>query len=246
MVVAYDGTTFGGWQIQPQATTVQQLINNALTTVLREPTYVIGAGRTDAGVHALAQTAHFHTSQTINLYKVLGSLNGILPPQIRIKKIDLVDNDFHARYSASRKIYRYHFTLAPIANPFSLLYSWHISAPLDLEAMKTAIPYFVGTHDFRSFANIRDSSKPESDTTRTIYRIEMIPTVDGLYLEFEGNGFLYKMVRNITGCLVEIAKKKRTPEDIPSLLAEKQRTATGQAAPAHGLFLVEVIYPQAN
>ncbi|MFA6916152.1 MAG: tRNA pseudouridine(38-40) synthase TruA [Parachlamydiales bacterium] len=242
MVLAYDGTPFGGWQIQPQITSIQQLVNEALTTILRQPAYVVGSGRTDAGVHALAQTAHFHTSKPIPLFKVLGSLNGLLPPQIRIKEIVPVSNDFHARYSATKKIYRYHLTLNPLANPFTRLYSWHISAPLDLAALHQAIPYFVGTHDFCSFANIRDSSKPETDTTRTIYRLDAITTSDGLALEFEGNGFLYKMVRNITGCLIEVGKKKRSADDIPALLSARNRTATGSAAPAHGLFLVDVLY----
>jgi tRNA pseudouridine38-40 synthase len=242
LIITYDGTAYGGWQVQPNAVTIQQLLQEALSTFFRASLHATGAGRTDAGVHAISQVAHFYTLTTFESRKLLNSLNGLLPKDIRVKSVEPVPHDFHARYSAKSKIYRYHLNLARVANPFIRHYSWHIAAPFVIDAAIEASQCFVGTHDFRSFANVGYVDSRERDTVRTIYRIDTVRTEDGLYFEFEGNGFLYKMVRNIVGCLVEVGLGKYSFKNISKMLAEQDRTAAGHAAPAKGLFLVEVFY----
>ncbi len=241
MTIAYDGTRYGGWQVQPNATTIQELIQKSLETIFRKQTFATGSGRTDAGVHALGQTAHFHAPAECDLLRVRRSLNALLPHDIRILDIEPVDESFHARYSAQRKIYRYNLTLGPIENPFTRLYSWHIPTPFDIGAAGYALSAFVGTHDFASFANTGSHEGREKDTVRTIYRAEILPTADGIAIEFEGNGFLYQMVRNMVGSVWEAATGK-LQKTIAQILEQKDRRAAGQAAPPHGLFLVNVIY----
>lgn len=242
MTIAYDGTAYGGWQVQPNAVTIQEVLQDVMSTYFRCPMFTTGSGRTDAGVHALGQSAHFHASPGTDLRRLFRSLNGMLPHDIRILSIEPVAADFHARYSATKKIYRYSLTLGPLANPFTRLYSWHIPTKFDLEALTRAAKYFVGTHNFKSFTNTGYPEDREMDTVRTIYRLECIPTPDGLALEFEGNGFLYKMVRNIVGTLVDTASGKYSPDIIDQMLAQEDRRAAGRAAPPHGLFLVKVFY----
>jgi tRNA pseudouridine38-40 synthase len=240
ITLSYDGTRYGGWQVQPNSTTIQQLLQTALTTSLQTPTHATGAGRTDAGVHALGQCAHFHTAQAIDCRRLCASLNGLLPADIRILSIETVPADFHARYSATGKCYRYYLTLTPQANPFTRLYSWHLPMTYDRERVMAAAEHLIGTHDFRSFAN-QKGCDPGS-TVRTLTRITPVETDDGLYYEFEGPGFLYKMVRNLMGTLVEVALGKRHPDTMPALLAACDRRAAGTAAPPQGLFLVSVHY----
>lgn len=242
--IAYDGTNYGGWQVQPNSTTIQQLIQEAMAIILRHPTFVTGSGRTDAGVHALGQIAHFSTDNPINPIKLLGSLNGLLPKDIRIMEITETTPDFHARYSAIGKTYRYHATLGPVANPFTRLYSWHLREKFSKEQAQRAAHYFIGTHDFCSFANnAHHDDDKERSTIRTIYRIDTIETPHDLYWEFEGNGFLYKMVRNMVGAIVEAALGQIDPDDIPKMLKSHDRRTACRAAPPHGLFLVQVKYP---
>ncbi len=242
MILAYDGTPFGGWQIQPNAITIQQILQETLSTILRHPTHVTGAGRTDAGVHALGQSAHFQSPEHLNLFKILRSLNGMLPPEIRVLQINPVPDDFHARYAAKGKIYRYHLNLGPFNDPFTRNFAWYVPGRLNFEALQQAAAYFVGKHDFRSFANVASHDHEERDTVRTIFRLDVIYTERGLFFEFEGDGFLYKMVRNIVGCLVEVAIGKYLPTQIPKMLEAHDRRAGGRAAPPQGLFLVKVNY----
>lgn len=242
LILSYDGTEFSGWQVQTNATSIQSLVETALSTILRHPVNLIGSGRTDAGVHALAQVGHFVTESAIDLHRLLVSLNALLPPAIRAMEGAPAPADFHARYSATGKIYRYHLHLSQIRNPFKSLYSVHIPYHLDLELLKAAAKEFVGTHDFTSFSNEAHRGSAARDPVRTIRRLDLIPEEGGLYLEFEGDGFLYKMVRNIVGTLLDVARGKLPLEQIPHIFAAKDRRRASPAAPAHGLFLVKVLY----
>lgn len=240
LTIAYDGTNYCGWQVQENGLSIQSLIQKALQTALRHPLDLSGSGRTDSGVHASGQTAHFDTDTTVALEKLRNSLNALLPPDIRILEIDPVAPDFHARYSAKGKIYHYHLHLNPISDPFTKLYRHQVFGLFDLDKLKSAIPYFLGTHDFISFANVKEA--PQTDTIRTLKRIDVIEQNNGLRLEFEGEGFLYKMVRNITGTLLEVAAGKIAPSAIPTIIAARDRRKAGCAAPPHALFLTQVIY----
>lgn len=238
LTIAYDGTHYSGWQVQENAISIQSLVQKALQTVLRHPLDLTGAGRTDAGVHALGQTAHFDTD--LSTSRLLPSLNALLPPDIRIVQVDPVEADFHARYSATGKIYHYHLHLEPISDPFTQLYRHQVFGSFNREAFQKAADYFLGSHDFTSFANVKKESL--SDSIRTIKRLDIVEQKGGLRLEFEGDGFLYKMVRNITGTLIDVAGGKMDPDEIPLILHSRDRRKAGTAAPAHGLFLMSVLY----
>ena len=238
LLISYDGTNFSGWQIQPNAPTIQQTLERALQTILKKRTPIYGSGRTDAGVHAHAQTAHID-AEIPNLPQFHRSLNGLLPPSIRIHTITPTDETFHARFSARRKIYHYHLHLDPILSPFKRGYTLHIRHPFNENLLQQALPHFIGTHDFAAFTN---KSETQKNTTRTIYRIEALPETHGLRLEFEGGGFLYKMVRNITGTLLDVAAEKLTPSAIPQILATRDRRKASRAAAPHALFLASVHY----
>ena len=243
LLISYDGTPFGGWQIQPNAPSIQGLIQEALQTILREtPLQVIGSGRTDAGVHAKGQVAHFTFSKPIDLNRTLLSLNALLPPEIRILELRKAPSDFHARYGATGKIYHYHLHLDPVINPFNRLYTTYFPYPLDLSLIQEAIPHFEGTHDFTSFANEPTRGSVTTKPVRTLHHIKIHHEKRGIYLEFKGDGFLYKMVRNITGTLLDVGKKKLAPDQIPPIIDAKNRRKAGQTAPPQGLFLSQVLY----
>lgn len=244
MLIAYDGTAYSGWQVQPNGTSVQQLIHRALKLILKsEEITITGSGRTDAGVHAKGQVAHFRHEKAFDLHRLLGSLNGLLPPDIRIRAIEPAPASFHARYSAIGKEYHYYLHLDRVADPFQRLYKWHIHYPVDEELLFEACYELIGTHDFTSFANEAHSGAAAHNPIRTLYRADAISVEGGLRLEFEGNGFLYKMVRNMVGALVEIGAKKRPLSDIRAIFEAKDRRRAGQSAPPHGLFLMRVDYP---
>jgi tRNA pseudouridine38-40 synthase len=242
LTIAYDGTSYSGWQIQLNAISIQSLIETALATILRAPTPVFSSGRTDAGVHAKAQTAHFSSESPVDLFRLQLSLNGLLPPDIRILSIEEAAADFHARYSAISKEYHYHLHLERTTDPFKRLYAYHDYSPLDLDKMKEAAGYFVGTHDFTTFANDASKGSAAKNPIRTITRLDLCAEPGGIRLEFEGNGFLYKMVRNITGTLLDVARGKIAVESIPQLFEAKDRSLAPPAAPARGLFLIKVNY----
>ena len=242
LTIAYDGTAYSGWQIQLNAVSIQSLIETAFATILRVPTPVFSSGRTDAGVHAKAQTAHFSSENPVDLFRLQLSLNGLLPPDIRILSIEEAAADFHARYSAISKEYHYHLHLERTTDPFKRLYAYHDYSPLDLDKMKQAAGYFVGTHDFTTFANDASKGSAAKNPIRTIFRLDLCTEPGGIRLEFEGNGFLYKMVRNITGTLLDVARGKIPVESIPQLFEAKDRSLAPPAAPARGLFLIKVNY----
>lgn len=243
LTLAYDGTQYSGWQIQPNAVTIQEILQNKLEIMLKSEVNVIGSGRTDAGVHAMGQVAHFRHNEELDLFKVLASLNGLLPRDIRVKKVETVPDDFHARFSAIGKEYHYHLNLNFVQDPFKRLYSWHLPEKINLELLQECAQLFVGTHDFSSFANEAKAGAAAKNPIRTIKRIDMIHEREGVRLEFEAGSFLYKMVRNLTGIIVEVAKGKRNISTVTEILAAKDRRQAGRAAPAHGLFLMKVKYP---
>ncbi len=242
LTVAYDGTRYNGWQVQSNSTGIQPLIQEAIRTITRQEIILIGSGRTDAGVHALGQVAHFKSSSQLNTHVMLYSLNGLLPRDIRIISMEEVPLTFHAQHSAVKKTYFYHLSLDPIQLPFRQLYSFHIRYSLDLAAMKAAAAEFLGTHDFTAFANEAHRGSAARNPVRTLYRLDIVSEPGAVRLEFEGSGFLYKMVRNITGILIEVASGKKTPSQVKSILESKDRRLAGAAAPPHGLFLMHVDY----
>jgi tRNA pseudouridine38-40 synthase len=242
LTIAYDGTEYSGWQIQPNAVSIQALLENALSTILRTPTPAVSSGRTDAGVHARGQVVHFITGTDLDLFRFQLSLNGILPADIRILSIEKAAPDFHARYSSISKEYHYHLHLERTTDPFKRLYAYHDYSPLDFEKLKIAASYFVGTHDFTTFANEGSKGSAAKNPIRTITRLDICTEPGGIRLEFEGNGFLYKMVRNITGTLLNVARGKIACESIPQLFEARNRCVASPAAPARGLFLMKVNY----
>lgn len=244
LIVAYDGTRYNGWQIQPNGISIQQHIEDALSIISKnEKIRVIGSGRTDAGVHAKGQTAHFKTLQEIDLSKLLYSLNGILPQDIRIRAAEKVLDNFHSQYSAIGKEYHYHLHIHSVIDPFNRLYKWHFPHPLNLHLIEKGTKLFIGTHDFTSFANEGHAGAAAKNPVRTLYRLDCIHTEEDMRFEFEGNGFLYKMVRNIVGTLIELGKQKITLDHIEKIFAAKDRRFAAQAAPPQGLFLIKVNYP---
>lgn len=242
IIITYDGTCFGGWQVQPNAVSIQTLIQNALSTILRTPTNLTGSGRTDAGVHACGQVAHFTTASTIDIPKALYSLNCLLPSDIRILSISPVPETFHARYSALSKIYHYRLHLERTSDPFKHRYAYFVPHSVDLSLLKEAATHFIGTHDFSSFANEAKRGSAAKNAIRTLHRLDIVEESGGARLEFEGSGFLYKMVRNIVGTLLDVCAEKIAQEDIPRILKAKDRREAGRAAPPHGLYLMEVKY----
>lgn len=239
ITISYDGTNYSGWQIQKDKPSIQAFVQKALTTILRENINIVGAGRTDAKVHALEQIAHFTTTKKINIKKTCYSVNCILPKDIRIINIEEVDLSFHARFSAVSKIYRYYICTKNIQDPFSRFYSYSPNKKIDLSLLRKATKYFLKTHDFSSFAN-KGSAK--TSPIKTIYRIDVIERKDDIILEFEADGFLYKMVRNIVGTLIDVATKKIPLENIEKIIKAKDRKKASSPAPAHGLFLMKIFY----
>lgn len=247
LTIAYDGTHYSGWQIQPNAISIQQLIQDALKKMLKgQVITVIGSGRTDAGVHAKEQIAHFKYSEKLDVNKFLISLNGLLPRDIRILKAEEAEDHFHSQYSTSSKEYHYFIHLEKVMDPFKRNYCWHVHRKLDFALLKEAAQLFVGKHDFTSFANEPHAGSVAKNPVRIIYRLDICEIDGGVRLEFEGNGFLYKMVRNIVSMLIQVASRQRPIDDIPIILAAKDRRQAPMAAPAQGLFLIKVNYEKSQ
>lgn len=243
LTISYDGTLYSGWQVQKNAPSIQQHIQEAIAKYHGGVHHtVIGSGRTDAGVHALAQVAHFDSDHLHDPQHLQFALNGILPRNIRVRLIEVVPKQFHAQYSAISKEYHYHLFLDRVLDPFRRLYCWHLMRKIDLSRLQEAAALFVGTHDFTSFSNESHTGSAARNPIRTIYRLDAIPSEGGLRLEFEGNGFLYKMVRNIVGVLVDAASFRCSLDEIVKIFAAKDRRQAAQAAPPQGLFLVRVQY----
>ena len=241
LTVAYDGTRFVGWQRQPEGVSIQALLENAFARLEGGPVTVHGAGRTDAGVHALWQVASAQVTSAHPVDVVARALNACLPPEVRVTGVEQAADDFHARFSARSKTYRYVVRNAPIASPFERAYVWHIPDPLDCEAMRQAAAALVGTHDFAAFRSVGGDVKT---TTRTLTQSEFVADQDKRRLVYEitGDGFLRHMVRAIVGTLVEIGRGQRPAASIGALLTGGSRGEAGATAPPQGLFLVRVDY----
>ena len=247
LTVEYDGTDFCGWQIQKNhnCRTVQGEIETALTRIFKKRIPVRGAGRTDAGVHALGQVAHFKTNSLMPVFEILKALNGNLPRDVSIIDVEDVPLSFHAQYGTISKLYRYRVFNRPVRPALDRRFSWHYPYPLNIPAMKAAGSELTGRHDFRSFMAsdpARDRSQGVRDTRRTMRQVTVKRSGDLITCDFEADGFLYKMVRNIVGTLVEIGSGRFEGGSIKTLLQRKNRCFAGQTAPPQGLTLVCVYY----
>ncbi|WP_283583618.1 tRNA pseudouridine(38-40) synthase TruA [Limosilactobacillus difficilis] len=241
---AYDGTNFSGFQIQPHKRTVEQTLKDAVNKIAKHPDPaipVIGSGRTDAGVHALNQVAHFDLSYQLTGLQMQRALNSLLPLDILVKKAEPVSMDFHARFSAHRKRYRYRVDLGEFVNPFKRNYTAHFKYPVDVDLMQRAAQDLVGKHDFTSF--VASGSQAHSNV-RTIYEATVRRDVanNEVVFEFVGNGFLYNQVRIMVALLLEIGSRQRPSDDVKRVLAAKDRNQARMTAPASGLYLVNVDY----
>jgi len=241
IIVAYDGAPFAGWQSQSHGNTIQDHLEQAFKRVSGEPVRVQGAGRTDAGVHALAQCAHADLAEgRLPAPRWTEALNAFLPPAIRILRCRYVSQNFHAHLCAKGKTYRYRICLASVLPPFEYGRAWHVPHSLDLKLLKGAASQFVGTHDFTAFAANR--GKPEKSTVRTIYSVAVHRRGPFVMIEFDGDGFLYKMIRLIVGSLVHCALGKSYIEELTERLVSAHASHQRFVAPAQGLFLVRVRY----
>lgn len=238
--IAYDGTNYCGWQIQPNGITVEEVINRALSELLKEQVLVIGASRTDSGVHALGNVAVFDTNTKIPGEKISFALNQRLPKDIVIQKSREVPLDFHPRYCNSKKTYIYRILNSRFPIPTERLYSYFIYYPLNVDAMKKAAGYLVGEHDFKSFCSNRTQVV---DTVRTVYDINVEKNKGTIDITISGNGFLYNMVRIMVGTFVKVGLGIYPPEHVQEILDKKDRMAAGPKAPAEGLTLKCIEYP---
>lgn len=239
LTVAYDGTDFCGWQLQPGARTVEGELNLALSGLLKEEIQVIGASRTDSGVHALCNVAVFDTDTRIPAEKLPYALNQRLPEDIRIRDAEEVAADFHPRHCRSRKTYEYRILNSRFPLPTKRLYSCFTYVPLDVERMSRAADFLVGEHDFASFCA---AGSVAETTVRTIYELTVEKEGEEILIRVCGNGFLYNMVRIIAGTLMEAGRGRMEPEQMEKILAAGNRAAAGPTAPACGLTLVRYEY----
>ena len=252
LTVSYDGTRFVGWQRQTEGVSIQALLEDALARFEGGPVSVHGAGRTDAGVHALGQVASAEVTCRHATDVMVRGLNACLPPDVRVTAVQDASSDFHARFSARSKTYRYVIRNAPVVSPFERAYVWHIPEELDVAAMRAAAETLVGTRDFSSF---QSTGNDIVNAVRTITRSEVHHGAGGtgifpmaaedptlLVYDVSANGFLRHMVRAIVGTLADVGRGRRTANSIPTLVASGDRARAGATAPAHGLFLVRVDY----
>lgn len=241
-IIAYDGTDFAGYQVQPNARTVQGVLEKALMKLHKgEPIRIYASGRTDGKVHAVGQVIHFDSPLKLTCEQWIKALNSLISDDITIKHAEYVDSSFHARYSAKSKEYRYRILRKKEKDPFLRNYTYHFPYPLDLDAMRQAIAYFIGTHDFTSFCSAKTDIE---DRIRTIEEFEFFEENEELIFRIKGNGFLYNMVRIIIGTVLEVGVGKRDPGEIPKILAGRKRELAGKTVPGHGLYLWKVEYDE--
>ena len=244
LLLAYDGTEFSGWQVQPEAATIQGVLASAIGRVTGEKVLPQGSGRTDAGVHALGQVATFATQSPIPPQNLVGALNDILPPAIRVLEAAEAPAEFHARKSALAKTYRYRMYRGDICPPFLARYVWHYPYPLDEDAMREVAPLIVGEHDFTSFAAVDPERRREEEVShlRRIFCSSWERQGDEFVYTVRGNGFLHHMVRNLVGTFLLAGKGTLKASDVMRILAAGSRSAAGATALANGLCLVNVEY----
>ena len=239
LTISYDGTDFCGWQVQPNGISVQQTIQNAIEQISGERVTITGSGRTDAGVHALGQVAHFDSDSSVPASNWAKALNTILPTSVKILKSERASDDFNARKSAKEKTYEYSFYKAQTELPLKERYAVKLEENPSVDLMKKASGIFVGEHDFKCFNASGGGAKT---TVRTIYKIEIIDSQEELKIRVSGNGFLYKMVRSLAGVLLLVGYGKLSQEDCEKILQEKRRSEKIKTLPAKGLMLYSVSY----
>lgn len=239
LTISYDGTNYSGFQIQDNASTIQEKLEKALSRIEKHPVKVIGAGRTDAGVHALGQVVNFYSISSIPTDRFLPALNSNLPFDIRIIQAEEVEENFHARFSAKGKIYCYTLDFGAVSNVFLRLYSAHIPYTINLTKIKQGVALLVGKHHYGAFCAAGATTKT---FVRMIHEIKIEQNEQIVKIYFKGNGFLYNMVRIIVGTLLEVGKGRIEPETIKDILDSRDRNQAGPTAPARGLCLVKVIY----
>jgi tRNA pseudouridine38-40 synthase len=240
--VAYDGTEFHGWQLQPGLPTIQGVLEAVIEQIEGRPVHVAGSGRTDAGVHAVAQIAAVSIDNQIPLDNFRRAVNRLLPPSIRISRIQEADPEFHPRFEARRKTYEYRIFRQEVCSPFERLYVYHHPYPLNEAAMIEAAPLFEGEHDFTAFAATDDKDRLGQSKRRTIFQSVLSRDGDILRYRVTGSGFLKHMVRNMVGVLMEVGKGNLTRDDVEARLMPDSSIRTGPAVPASGLFLMSVEY----
>src|SRR4030043_305297 len=240
LLIEYDGTNYQGWQVQPKGPTIQGVLQEKIGLLTGEPVQLFGSGRTDSGVHALGQVAHFKTQNQMDMPTIHRALNSLLPRDIVIQKVEEVDEGFHARKHSKSKVYEYRILNRNLRSAFHRGYVWYIPQKLNLTEMKKATLSLIGEHDFSSFRSV---GTPTRTAVRRVIRAEWKRGRDGLIrFEIEANGFLKQMVRAIVGTLVEVGKDKISVKEFRKILESKERRNAGPTAPAHGLFLKEVKY----
>jgi tRNA pseudouridine38-40 synthase len=246
LTIEYDGTAYHGWQRQASVPTIQHAIESAIARISRESVTVIGAGRTDAGVHALAQTANFHTRATLDPAAWQRALNAVLPDDIAVIAAEAVDDSFHARFSARGKRYRYLVMNRPSPSPLWRRSAWHLFRPLNLARMRRGAAFLIGSHDFSAFRAADHAHHPSDDTVCRLMRCAIRRDGDLVLFDLESDRFLKYMVRNIVGTLVQVGIGARDPRQIQAILAGKDRTRAGPTAPPQGLTLTAVAYRAAR
>lgn len=243
LTVAYDGTNYCGWQIQPNGITIEEVLNKRLSQVLKEDIRVIGASRTDSGVHALGNVAVFDTDTSIPPVRIAYAVNQKLPEDIVIVKSEEVPADWHPRYCDCEKTYEYHIWNAKVPDPTRRLTTYFVSYKLDLDKMRQAAAYLIGEHDFASFCNVRTNVE---NTVRRIYELTIEQNECEWIIRIRGNGFLYNMVRIIVGTLLRVGRGYYTPQKVEEILKAQDRQAAGVTAPPQGLILKEITYHSGN
>ncbi len=238
-LVAYDGTDYSGFQVQPEQTTIQGEIEAAIRRITGETVQIVGSGRTDAGVHAYGQVIHFDTASTIPVEKWRFVLDNQLPPAIVIRSVEAASSDFHARFDVKMKEYRYCIDNGLVPDLFRHRYADHHRHPLDEARMQDAASRLIGEHDFTSFCSAKTFVE---NKVRTIFDVQVKRDGQFVWIMCRGNGFLYNMVRIIAGTLCEVGEGKRQPEEITAMLAARDREQAGKTAPAKGLTMWEVFY----
>lgn len=239
ITVEYNGRDFCGWQRQKNGRSVQEELETVLSGLFGVKTAVQGSGRTDAGVHAIGQAAHFDAETSIPVDKIPFAVNTMLPQDVKVKACEQVADDFHAQFGAKRKTYRYRLYFAPHLSPLRADLAEQITSNLDIDAMKRAAKHIEGEHDFKAFSA---SGGKVKTTVRTVYSVVVNRQDDELYIDVTGNGFLYNMVRIIAGTLVYVGESRIAADDIPDILASRDRKRAGKTLPACGLYLLEVKY----
>lgn len=240
VTIAYDGSRYNGWQRQDNTdNTIQGKLEQLLSRMTGEKIEIHGSGRTDAGVHAKGQVFHFHTKCRKNLEEIQDYMNEYLPMDLSVEQVEEVDLRFHSRLNVKRKIYAYHIWNSTRHNVFERKYSYPVPEKLNLEAMREAASYLIGTHDFKSFCS---NKRMKKSTVRILESIEIKKVENDIWIRYCGNGFLYNMVRILTGTLIEVGLGKRNPKEMEEILKKGNREMAGFTAPAQGLFLEQVDY----